>query len=69
MQAKLTMVNINLILVETFNDSLANLNWEELCKKCTDAFDKFKDLNKIHQFRDDFTDRMINTYQKKASAF
>ena len=69
MQTKHIMVNINLILANTFNDSLVGVNWEGLYEKWTDAFDQFKELNKMHQSRLVFTDKMIDKYHKKACNF
>ena len=69
MQAKHIMCNIDLIIARTFNDTFTGLNWEELFEEWSDAFEKFKIVNEMHQSRFQFTDKILDEYHKKANDF
>jgi hypothetical protein len=69
MQAKKIMVNIDLIIAETFNDTLNIPTWEQQCQDWTDVFVLFQCINKIHQSRVVFDDAMINDYSQRLYKF
>ena len=67
MQSKKVMAFINLLLADVFDDSIPD--WEIQLEQWTHVINTFSQLDKMLQLRVDFTDEMIEDFQKLADSF